>query len=248
MKISERRVAVREAARHLLRTGTAYQDLTLRQVADELGWSLGTLHRAYSITSILLNDLLLEFEDLTYGAVFLCGNGGLEQELTAQAHRMYDHLADESHLQMLRYQMTLGCRSENPLELQLRNSRDSSWEFTRDFLIQIGQASGEEYNDLDGLTSIVTASRDGLAYQLFTHRDRDMWLRDSLNAVGVSVGFANPRISTARLEGMWTPDRLAPRRPDNQHRPEADNQNRPGADGGQGPRGEFERGGATYQA
>jgi hypothetical protein len=219
MKISERRVAVREAARHMLRTGTTFQDLNLRGVAEELGWSLGTLHRAYSITSTLLNDLLLEFEDDTYGAVYLTGHEGLEVELSKQAHRMYEHLADESHVQMLRYQMTLGCRSENPLELQLRNSRDSSWEFTRDILIQIGQAAAEEYNDLDALTSIVTASRDGLAYQLFTHHDRQMWLRDSLNAAKAAVQFAQPRAMKPRPDGMWAPDQLGPRRPDNVHRP-----------------------------
>jgi hypothetical protein len=120
---------------------------------------------------------------------------------------------------MLRYQMALGCRSENPLELQLRNSRESSWEFTRDILIQIGQAAAEEYHDLDALTSIVTASRDGLAYQFFTHRDRQMWLRDSLNAVQVAVQFAQPRAMTPRKDGMWAPDQLGPRRPDNVHRP-----------------------------
>ena len=53
---------------------------------DHLGWSLGTLHRAYSITATLLNDLLLEFEDATYTAVFLVGDGGLRQELTSSAH------------------------------------------------------------------------------------------------------------------------------------------------------------------
>lgn len=222
MKITDRRMLARDAARQILRSGVAFQDLTLKGVAAELGWSLGTLHRAYSITGAMLNDMLLEFEDATYTTVFTVGGGGLRVELRNQAQRSYEQYADLANVQMLRYQMALGCRSENPLELPLRNTRDSSWEFTRDILIQIAVQSGEEYSDLNGLTSMVTAFRDGLAYQYFSHRDREVWLRDSLKAAELAVSYANPRQRGHRIEtpgNRWSADQVPPTRPDLVHRP-----------------------------
>lgn len=215
LKLAERKALVRGAAREMLNSGTAFQDLTLRAVADHLGWSLGTLHRAYSITGTLLNDLLLEFEDATYTAVFLVGDGGLREELRASAHRMHAHMGDQANVQLMRYQMTLGCRSEDPHELQLRHTRDSSWEFTRDGLVQISVAAGEEYNDLNALATILTAFRDGLAYQFFSHRELDRWLADSLRAVDMAVEFAQPRkVSTRASLGdqRYTADQMPARR------------------------------------
>ena len=215
LKLAERKALVRGAAREMLNSGTAFQDLTLRAVADHLGWSLGTLHRAYSITGTLLNDLLLEFEDATYTAVFLVGDGGLREELRASAHRMHAHMGDQANVQLMRYQMTLGCRSEDPHELQLRHTRDSSWEFTRDGLVQISVAAGEEYNDLNALATILTAFRDGLAYQFFSHRELDRWLVDSLRAVDMAVEFAQPRkVSTRASLGdqRYTADQMPARR------------------------------------
>jgi AcrR family transcriptional regulator len=212
LKLAERRALVRAAAREMLASGTAFQDLTLRDVAAHLGWSLGTLHRAYSITSTLLNDLLLEFEDATYTAVFLVGDGGLRQELTT---RMYDHMGDPANVQLMRYQMTLGCRSEDPHELQLRHTRDSSWEFTRDGLVQISVAAGEEYSDINALATILTAFRDGLAYQFFSHGQLDRWLADSLRAIDMAVEFAQPRkVSTRASLGdqRWTADQMPAKR------------------------------------
>jgi AcrR family transcriptional regulator len=217
LKLAERRALVREAAREMLRSGTAFQDLTLRDVAAHLGWSLGTLHRAYSITATLLNDLLLEFEDATYTAVFLVGDRGLRAELQGTTERMYEHLADEANVQLMRYQMTLGCRSEDPHELQLRHTRDSSWEFTRDGLVQISVAAGEEYRDLNALATLLTAFRDGLAYQFFTHGQRDRWLADSLRAIDIAVDFAEPhKVSTRTSLGdqRWTADQMPARRRD----------------------------------
>jgi hypothetical protein len=215
LKLAERRALVRAAAREMLASGTTFQDLTLRDVAAHLGWSLGTLHRAYSITSTLLNDLLLEFEDATYTAVFLVGSAGLRQELTKSATRMYEHMGDPANVQMMRYQMTLGCRSEDPHELQLRHTRDSSWEFTRDDLVQISVAAGEEYSDINALATILTAFRDGLAYQFFSHGQLDRWLADSLRAIDMAVEFAQPRkVSTRASLGdqRWTADQMPAKR------------------------------------
>ncbi|MGB7982194.1 MAG: hypothetical protein WCF36_15540 [Candidatus Nanopelagicales bacterium] len=215
LKLSERRTLVRRAARELLGSGLAFQSLTLRGVAEHLGWSLGTLHRAYSITATLLNDMLLEFEDETYTAVFMVGAGGLRAELTAQAHRMHEQLADPAAVQMMRYQMTLGARSEDPQELQLRHSRDSSWEFTRDGLVQVSVNAGEEYRDLNALASIVTAQRDGLIYQFFSHGQRDRWLADMLRGIDLAVEFAAPhKVSTRASLGdqRWTADQMPARR------------------------------------
>ncbi len=215
LKLAERRALVRAAARDMLRSGTAFQDLTLRDVAAHLGWSLGTLHRAYSITSTLLNDLLLEFEDATYTAVFLVGDAGLREELHGSTRRMYVHLGDEANVQLMRYQMTLGCRSEDPHELQLRHTRDSSWEFTRDGLVQISVAAGEEYSDINALATLLTAFRDGLAYQFFTHGQRDRWLADSLRAIDIAVDFAEPRKVSSRTslgDQRWTADQMPAKR------------------------------------
>ncbi len=215
LKLAERRVLVRGAARELLESGLAFQDLTLRAVAAHLGWSLGTLHRAYSITATLLNDLLLEFEDETYTAVFLVGDGGLRAELTAQAHRMHALLASPAVVQLIRYQMMLGCRSEQPHELQLRHTRDSSWEFTRDGLVQVSVKAGEEYRDLNALASLVTAQRDGLTYQFFSHGQRDRWLADMLRGIDLAVEFGAPcQVSTRTSLGdqRWTADQMPARR------------------------------------
>lgn len=215
VKLAERRALVRAAAREMLRSGTAFQDLSLREVAHHLGWSLGTLHRAYSITSTLLNDLLLEFEDATYTAVFLVGDGGLREELTSSAQRMHAHMGDEANVQLMRYQMALGCRSEDPHELQLRHTRDSSWEFTRDGLVQISVAAGEEYSDINALATIITAFRDGLTYQYFSHGQLDRWLADSLRAIDIAVELAQPRkVSTRASLGdqRWTADQMPAKR------------------------------------
>jgi hypothetical protein len=215
LKLSERRALARGAARELMGSGTAFQDLTLRAVADHLGWPLGTLHRAYSITGTLLNHMLLEFEDATYTEVFLVGDQGLRHELAATAHRMHLHLGDEANVQMMRYQMSLGCRSEDPHELALRHTRDSTWEFTRDGLVQISVAAGEEYSDLNALATILTAFRDGLVYQFFSHGQRDRWLADSLRGIDMAVEFAQPRRVATRAslaDQRWTADQMPARR------------------------------------
>ncbi len=124
-------------------------------------------------------------------------------------------MADEANVQMMRYQMTLGCRSEDPHELHLQHTRDSSWEFTRDSLVQISVAAGEEYSDINVLATIVTAQRDGLTYQFFSHGERERWLADCLRGVDIAVEVAQPRKVSARAslgDQRWTADQMPARR------------------------------------
>lgn len=215
LKNAQRKALAREAAAELMDGGLPFQEVRLKAVAAHLGWSLGTLHRAYSIVSTLLNDMLLEFEDATYHAAYLVGDGGLAAELTLQAHRMHDWLERGSHVQLMRYQMALGCRSEDPLELPLRHSRDSSWEFTRDLLVQISVKADEEYTDLNSIATLLTALSDGLKYQFFSHGDRDRWLADTLRGIDLVVDLAQPRKVAARTslgDQRWTADQMSARR------------------------------------
>ncbi|MCU0300556.1 MAG: hypothetical protein MUF35_03005 [Candidatus Nanopelagicales bacterium] len=215
VKMAERKALARQAARALLAEGLPFQDLTLKQVAAQLGWPIGTLHRAYSVTAVLLNDLLLEFEDATCHAVYLVGSGGLEVELTEQAVRMRRWMDDPANVQLLRYQMTLGCRSEEPVELPLRHFRDPSWEFHRDLLVRISVAADEEYADVNALASLVTAIRDGLMYQYFSYGDADRWLADMRRAIPLLVQAAEPRRVTRRTslaDQRLTADQVPTRR------------------------------------
>jgi AcrR family transcriptional regulator len=193
MKIAERKVLARRAGVELLGSGTAFQDLSLRALAEHLGWSLGTLHRAYSIVGQLLNDMLLEYEGETYSTVYAVGDGGLRRELQAQAHRMRDWMADGAHEQMIRYQMALVCRAESPVTLPYRGPRTTSWTFHRDNLVRISVAAGEEYADLNALTSMLSGMRDGTTYQFFQHGDVDWWLADNLLGISTAVALAKPR-------------------------------------------------------
>jgi AcrR family transcriptional regulator len=209
MRTAERKALARGAARELLASGTSFQDLTLRAVAEHLGWSLGTLHRAYSITAALLNDLLLEFEDATVHAVYRVGDRGLAEELTLQAHAMRDWMADPAHAQLIRYQISLAARSEIPLELALQHSRGTSWEFHREVLATVGASAGEEYADLDRLAALVAAFRDGLTLQYLSHGDLDRWLADNLAAIPVVVAVARPRRARKRAvvaDRRWIAD------------------------------------------
>lgn len=209
MRTGERKALARHAARELLASGTSFQDLTLRAVAEHLGWSLGTLHRAYSITAALLNDLLLEYEDATVHAVYRVGDRGLAAELALQARAMRDWMADPAHEQLIRYQISLAARSEIPLELALQHSRGTSWEFHREVLATIGASAGEEYSDLDRLASLVAGFRDGLTLQYLSHGDLDRWLADNLVAIPVVVAFARPRRARTRAavaDRRWMAD------------------------------------------
>ena len=67
LKNAQRKALARQAARELLDSGTPFQALGLKAVAAHLGWSLGTLHRAYSIASTLLNDLLMQRQTMLTG-------------------------------------------------------------------------------------------------------------------------------------------------------------------------------------
>lgn len=209
MKIAERRSRAREAARELLAGGTPYQELTLRAVGAHLGWSLGTLHRAYSVVATLLNDLLLEYEDATVHRIYRVGDRGLAGELEAQARALRDWMSNPAHEQLIRYQVELAARSEAPHDLTLRHSRGTSWEFHREVLVHVGASAGEEYADLDLAAALVAAFRDGLTLAYFAHGDLDRWLAENLAAIPLVVSVARPRRArgrTAVADRRWIAD------------------------------------------
>lgn len=209
MRIAERRVLARRAARELLSEGTRFQDLTLRAVAEHLGWSLSTLHRAYSVVGALLNDLLLEYEDATVHAVYRVADRGLAAELEAQARAMRDWMADAANVQLIAYQMALAVRGELPLALQLHHYRGTSWEFHREVLVNIAAEAEEEYADLDLVAALVAGFRDGLTHQFFAHRDLDRWLAENLAAIPLVVEMAEPRRARGRTtvaDRRWIAD------------------------------------------
>ena len=103
-------------------------------------------------------------------------------------------------------------------ELRLRHTRDSSWEFTRDGLVQISVAAGEEYSDLNALATILTAfpRRVGLPVLLpwgaGIGGSPDFTARHRFHGCG---GFAAPRkVSTRASLGdqRWTADQMPARR------------------------------------
>lgn len=192
VRVARRKADARAAALSLLAT-TRFQDLTLRAVADELGWPLGTLHRAYSTAASLLNDVVLEYERLAYAEVYAPGAGGLAGELAARADRWSAWLSDPAHEQLLRYQVDLICRSESPLAQDVPHARTSSQHFQRALLEEIAAASGEAYRDPDSLASLVAATHDGYSQSFLEHRDRERLRAELRAAVPLIVGVARPR-------------------------------------------------------
>ena len=203
LKVVQRRALARAAAVELMRSGTAFHELTLRAVADHLGWPLGTLHRAYSVSTALLNDALLEYEQESLVGVWAVREVGLAAELSARAHRWHAWLADPAHQQMLRYQMDLVLRSESPLAQALPHARTTSQHFHGQMLRLIAEHSGEEYRDLDLLTAIVAAHHDGLSYSFLDHGDRDLMLDQLLASIPLAVSVAQPR-RAGRRNGAGT--------------------------------------------
>ena len=198
LKVTQRKALARAAAIELMRSGTTFHELTLRAVADHLGWPLGTLHRAYSVSTALLNDALLEYEQASLVGVWAVREDGLAAELAARAHRWHAWLADPAHEQMFRYQMDLVLRSQSPLAQALPHARTTSQYFHGAMLRLIAEHSGEEYRDFDLLTAIVAAHHDGLSYSFLDHGDRDLMLDQMLASVPLIVGVARPRRTRGR--------------------------------------------------
>jgi len=200
VKAAQRRAQARAAALSLLAT-TPFHELTLRTVADQLQWPLGTLHRAYSTASALLNDVVLGYERRTYAEVFAPGDGGLAVELAARAERWCGWLADPAHEQLLRYQLDMVTRRESPLAQDVPHARTSSQHFQRALLDQIASAADEAYRDPDGLASLVAAFQDGFSYSFLEHGDRDRMRAEMLAAVPLAVGVARPRRTRRAVAG-----------------------------------------------
>lgn len=200
VKVAQRKAAARAAALDLL-TSTTFHELTLRLVADRLGWPLGTLHRAYSTSSALLNDVVLEYERRTYAEVFAPGAGGLAVELVARAERWYAWLADPAHEQLLRYQVDMVCRRQSPLAQDVPHARTSSQHFQRALLDEIASAADEAYRDPDGVATLVAAFHDGFSYSFLEHGDRGRMRAEMAAAVPLVVGLARPRRSRRAVSG-----------------------------------------------
>lgn len=201
LRVNERKALARAAAREVLAT-TPFHELTLRAVAERLGWPLGTLHRAYSVSTALLNDVLLEYEREAYAAVFKPGPGGLERELLAQAERWSDWLADPAHEQLQRYGVSLLCRQESPLAQDVPHARTSSQHYQKVLLGQIAAASGEAYRDPDALAALLAALLDGATHSFFEHGDVDRLRADQVAAVPLVVAQARIRVGTRRRVGV----------------------------------------------
>jgi AcrR family transcriptional regulator len=192
VRLAQRKEVARSAARALLAT-TRFQDLTLRAVADDLDWPLGTLHRAYSTSASLLNDVVLEYERQCYFAVFAAGPAGLARELSERAHRWSEWLGDPAHEQLLRYQVDLVCRHESPLAQDVPHARTSSQHFQRAVLGEIAAAAGETYREPDYVASLIAALHDGFTQSFLEHGDRDRLRAELQAAVPPVVGVARPR-------------------------------------------------------
>lgn len=192
VRVTQRRAQARAAARRLLAT-TRFHELTLRAVAEELGWPLGTLHRAYSVSTALLNDLVLEYEREAFMAVYAPGPGGLAAELAGRAERWHDWLADPAHVQLLRYQMDMVCREQSPLAQDVPHARTSSQHYQRALLDQIAAGAGEAYRDPDAVADVVAGLHDGLTYSFLEHRDRGRLRAELLSVVPLIEGLARPR-------------------------------------------------------
>ena len=192
VRVAQRRAEARAAALALLAT-TRFQDLTLRSVADELGWPLGTLHRAYSTASSLLNDVVLEYERRTYPAVYAPGPGGLALELTARAQRWGAWLGNPAHEQMLRYEVDLISRSESPLAQDVPHARTSSQHFQQALLEEIAAASGETYRAPASVAALIAALQDGSSQSFLEHGDQERLCDELRAAVPLIVGVARPR-------------------------------------------------------
>jgi AcrR family transcriptional regulator len=196
VKVDQRRALARAAAREVL-GDLSFTEFTLRKVAERLDWPLGTLHRAYSVSAALLNDVVLAYERETYLAVYRPGSGGLRQELLERADRWHGWLEDPGHVQLLRYQFDLVVREHSPLAQDVPHARTSSKDFQRSLLDQIGAGAAESYTHPDLVAGLVAVLHDGANYSFLEHGDRARLHAQQVALIPVIVTTARPRAQRA---------------------------------------------------
>jgi AcrR family transcriptional regulator len=104
VKAETRRAQAREVALRMIRNGASYQDITLRDIAAELGIPLSTLTYAYVSVSALLDDFKGELNAPMLEAI---GDGGLRVELIAYLGRVFDSLRqDPANGELGRYRLS----------------------------------------------------------------------------------------------------------------------------------------------
>lgn len=91
----ERRAQAREVALRQMRAGARYEDLSLRDIAKELGVALSTLTYAYQSIGDLMDDF-----DLVFHAELMphVGTGGLREELRRYVDGTYRMVASDPAL------------------------------------------------------------------------------------------------------------------------------------------------------
>lgn len=95
LSAEQRRAQAREVALAKLRGGTRYEDLTLREIAAELGIPLSTLTYAY----VSISELLSDFDGVFHAALMTeVGPAGLRVELQRYLEGMYRALSGDPAL------------------------------------------------------------------------------------------------------------------------------------------------------
>ena len=100
----DRRAQAREVARRHMREGARYEDLSLRDIAKELGVALSTLTYAYQSIGDLMDDF-----DLVFHAELMTqvGNGGLREELRRYVDGSYRMVSsDPALMEISRYRLS----------------------------------------------------------------------------------------------------------------------------------------------
>jgi AcrR family transcriptional regulator len=91
----DRRAQAREVALRHMRAGARYEDLSLRDIAKELGVALSTLTYAYQSIGDLMDDFDLVFHS---ELMPLVGSGGLREELRRYVEGTYRMVAGDPAL------------------------------------------------------------------------------------------------------------------------------------------------------
>ena len=100
----DRRAQAREVARRHMREGARYEDLSLRDIAKELGVALSTLTYAYQSIGDLMDDF-----DLVFHAELMTqvGSGGLREELRRYVDGSYRMVSsDPALMEISRYRLS----------------------------------------------------------------------------------------------------------------------------------------------
>lgn len=184
VKAEIRRAQARDVALAMMRAGKPYQDLTIRDIAAELGIPLSTLNYVY----VSINDLLDDFEGY-FNAPLLdaVGDGGLRAELATHVARGLQVVAGDpaaaeiaryrlSRLGSGRHQETSIAASEDLITRIRRNAREN-YRLPDDLIARLYakgidgttlhwlDAPGEEaaqlaYQDMLALIDILAAAAD----------------------------------------------------------------------------------------